>query len=264
MPALFRAGYGVAGGKVKGVNPTCSEASLALVLGILGVLCIAYGVSIMMIWSGTWFFGVWYALGVVLLVFAWVLHVGVWDAAPLVIRRIVQGFVCACAVVLLVTQACSLSGFNQHGEDDLDYIIVLGAQVRETGPSAVLLYRLDTAYEYLCENPETICIVSGGQGPNEPLPEAHVMAAYLQDWGISEERIIVEDESLNTNQNILNSMEAFEETTAHVGVVTNDFHVFRGVHIARKQGIDHACGIAAPSKIWYLPNNLLRESFGIT
>lgn len=54
----------------------------------------------------------------------------------------------------------------------LDYIIVLGAQVRKDGPSPVLKYRLDKAVEYLNENPDTVCIVSGGQGSNEPWSEA--------------------------------------------------------------------------------------------
>ena len=234
-----------------------------VVLGILGVICLAYGVTVMMIWSGTWFFGVWYVLGVLFLAFAWVLHSGAWDAAPLVLRRVVHVFAGVCVAVLVATQACALSGFSQHGEDNLDYIIVLGAQVRETGPSSVLRYRLDTACDYLRDNPETMCIVSGGQGFNEPVPEAHVMAAYLEEQGIDGVRIIVEDQALNTYQNIRNSMQFFDADTAHVGVVTNDFHVFRGVRIAHKQGVEHVCGVSAPSKKWYLPNNLLRETLGI-
>lgn len=251
------------GGKVKTSAKRSEVCVAAIVLGILGIVCLAYGVTVMMIWSGTWFFGVWYVLGVVFLAFAWALHAGAWDSLPLMVRRVIQGFVGVCAIVLIATQACALSGFSAHEEDDLDYIIVLGAQVRETEPSAVLRYRLDSAYDYLLENPETICIVSGGQGPNEPSPEAHVMASYLQRRGIPEERIIVEDQALNTNQNICYSMRFFDENSARVGIVTNDFHVFRGVRIARKQGIDHVCGIVAPSRVWYLPNNLLRESFGI-
>ena len=49
-----------------------------------------------------------------------------------------------------------------------------------------------------------------------------------------------------------------------VGIVTNNFHVFRSVAIARKQGLADVCGIAAPSTAFYLPNNLFREVFGIT
>ena len=48
-----------------------------------------------------------------------------------------------------------------------------------------------------------------------------------------------------------------------MGIVTNDFHVYRAVHIARKAGLAHACGIAGYSTPLYLPNNLLRESLGL-
>ena len=61
-----------------------------------------------------------------------------------------------------------ISQMHADGREGLDYIIVLGAQVRKDGPSPVLKYRLDKAVEYLNENPDTVCIVSGGQGSNEP------------------------------------------------------------------------------------------------
>lgn len=237
---------------------------MALVLCILGIVCVAYGASVMMLWSGTWFFAVWYAIGALFMLAAFAVHAGWWDAAPLAVRRSVQVVSALVVAVIVVTQACALSSFGAHGEDDLDYVVVLGAQVSNDRPSAVLRYRLDAAYDYLQENPDTSCIVSGGQGPNEPVPEAQVMASYLRQRGIEPERILIEDQSLNTCQNIRNSMQFFDAETARVGVVTNDFHVFRGVHIARKQGVEHVCGIAAKSTPWYLPNNLLRETLGIT
>ena len=140
---------------------------------------------------------------------------------------------------------------------------MLGAQVRVNGPSVVLRHRLDAAVEYLAENPETKCIVSGGQGVNEPVTEAEGMALYLIQHGIAEERILLEDQSGNTLQNMRFSMALIEEPEASVGIVTNDFHLYRAVRIARKQGLANACGIAAYSNRLYLPNNMLRECMGI-
>ena len=62
---------------------------------------------------------------------------------------------------------------------NLDYIIVLGAQVKESGPSVILRYRLDRTVSYLKENDNTLVIVSGGQGANEKATEASVMKEYL-------------------------------------------------------------------------------------
>jgi uncharacterized SAM-binding protein YcdF (DUF218 family) len=121
---------------------------------------------------------------------------------------------------------------------------------------------LDRAIQYLENNPETICIVSGGKGYNEPFAEAVVMADYLKEKGISEDRILLEAESTNTEENIINSMALMEKGTS-VGIVTNNFHVFRAVHIAKREGLERVCGIAADTTALYLPNNMLREFFAV-
>lgn len=237
---------------------------MVLILAIAGIACLIYGISIMMLWSGTGFFAVWLALGILLLGNAWAVHAGWWEAAPLVLRRTATGIACAAVAICVITQGLAISCFGSQGPDDLDYIVVLGAQVRDDGPSVVLQYRLDTAADYLKANPRTKCIVSGGKGSNEPEPEAQVMARYLIGQGIDPARITIEDKSTNTVENIQNSMAFIDHDTDQIGIVTNNFHVFRGTAIARKQGIAHAFGIAAPSHLGYLPNNLLRETFGIT
>lgn len=68
---------------------------------------------------------------------------------------------------------------EEKPEKGLDYLIVLGSQVKPDGPSRVLKYRLDRAEKYLKENPSTICIVSGGRGTNELQSEASAMKQYL-------------------------------------------------------------------------------------
>ena len=237
---------------------------MVAVLAVIGIACVVYGLSIMMVWSGTSFFAAWMALGVAFLGGAWALHAGWWEALPVLVRRCGICIACLALAICAVTQGLAISCFGAEGEDDLDAVIVLGAQVRADGPSRVLRYRLDTAREYLEGHPQTRCIVSGGKGTNEPEPEAEVMARYLEEHGIDPARITIERESLNTIGNIRNSMQFIDAAQDRIGIVTNDFHVFRGVAIARKQGIAHVCGLAAPSDPWYLPNNLFRETFGIS
>lgn len=236
---------------------------MVVVLAIAGIACLVYGISIMMLWSGTSFFAVWLALGTLLLGGAWAIHAGWWGAAPLALRRATIGIACAALAVCVVTQSLAISCFGASGEDDLDCIIVLGAQVRDDGPSAVLQYRLDAARDYLQRNPRTNCIVSGGKGTNESEPEAQVMARYLIDQGIDPARITIEDESLNTVSNIRNSMAFIDPENDRIGIVTNNFHVYRATAIARKQGIKYVSGLSSYSTPSYLPNNLLRETFGI-
>ena len=105
-------------------------------------------------------------------------------------------------------------------------------------------------------------IVTGGKGSNEPCTEAEAMAEWLADAGISPDRIILETRAVNTNQNIRYAEELMEEGSS-VGIVTNDFHMFRALCIARKQGLDQAEGISAGSTPSFIPNNVLRECLGI-
>ena len=108
-----------------------------------------------------------------------------------------------------------------------------------------------------------MCIVSGGKGANEPFSEAESMAEYLLKNGIEKSRIILEDKSTNTVENIRNSKALMDMSYRNVGIVTNNFHMFRAVQIAKAQGLKGVCGIAANSSVLYLPNNVLRECGGI-
>lgn len=229
----------------------------------LGTICIFYGLSIFMLRSGSRFFLVWFVMGAGFFALSAFARHGVWEKLPAPVRCIVLACVICVIAVVAAAEFLVLRGFRAKGEEGLDTIIVLGAQVWETGPSYSLKSRLDTAIEYLDDNPETVCIVSGGQGYNEPFSEARGMFEYLVSHGIDETRIVMEDRSANTVENILFSKELMKDPEAPVGIVTNQFHVFRAVAIAKKQGLIHAVGIAAPSHPYYLPNNMFREVFGI-
>ena len=236
---------------------------MSIVLLIAGIACVLYGVSVMAIWSGTWFFAFWYVLGALLLGAAWAVHAGVWGSLPAGFRHVAAVAAGVALVGFLVTQGLILKDFHDAGEDGLDYVIVLGAQVYEDRPSVVLANRLDAACEYLERNAGTRCIVSGGQGANEPATEASVMAAYLERRGIDPARIIAEDRSRTTVENIANCRGLVDPANDRVGIATSNFHLFRSLGIARKAGFAHACGISAPTAAFSLPNNMVRESLGI-
>ena len=232
------------------------------ILVLLGILSVFYGILVLQVGSGTLFWLIWEMLGVFFLIWAFLLHRDYFEAHPK-IRNTFRVLIISAVAVLVMFCGMISSEFTAKGNHNLDYIIVLGAQVREDGPSVVLRYRLDAAIEYLNENPNTICIVSGGQGFNEPFSEADGMADYLIENGIEKSRILLEDESTNTLENIRNSKALMESSYNGVGIVTNNFHVFRAVQLAKAQGLENVCGIAADSSKIYLPNNVLRECCGI-
>ncbi len=229
---------------------------------LLAVLFLGYGILIASVNSGTKFFLIWFVLAAFCIFLAITAWRHWWVLLPNILKGIILTVVILCGIIFLVVEGCVLSGFSKQENRDYDYLLVLGAQVKESGPSVVLQYRLDQAVVYLEEHPDTHCIVSGGQGVNEPVTEAEGMKAYLVQKGIAEEMILKEEQSLKTNQNIRNSMELIPEH-ASVGIVTNNFHMFRALKIAKKQGMTDFGGLAAGSKPFYLPHNMLREFFGI-
>lgn len=237
----------------------------AIIAAVLSALCILYCLAIFLfIGYGTRFFLIWGVIGVVLAGVSYLLYrKDILDIIPVAYKSFFLGMFSVCVLVFVITEALIIKDFAFKKAPEADYVIVLGAQWKTTGPSLVLKYRLDTAVSYLKEHPEARVIVSGGQGANEPISEAQGMAGYLADQGIEPDRIIEENASTNTNQNLLYSSFLLEKEKDSVVIVTNDFHVFRAVGIAKQQGYEHVDGLAAPSVKIMLPNNLLREFFGV-
>jgi len=122
--------------------------------------------------------------------------------------------------------------------EDVDYMIILGARLYGDIPSPALNERLKVAEEYLMDDTDLKVIVSGGQGPDECISEAEAMKKYLVDSGINEDRVILEDKSTSTFENIKNSLNIIKEIgdleEPRVLLVTNRFHIFRSKFLAHR------------------------------
>ena len=132
---------------------------------------------------------------------------------------------------------------------EYDAIIVLGAQVKPDGvPSLQLQWRIDAAAKAWKER-NALIVVCGAQGSNEPAPEAHVMREDLIRQGVSEELILMDDQSFNTRQNIANAVRLLEgREVQRVLIVTSDYHLPRAMAIAEDAGLS-ASGVGAPTKL---------------
>lgn len=165
--------------------------------------------------------------------------------------------------VFLFVEAQIIRVMFKNLQDSVPYIIVLGAQVRGRRITDSLKRRLDAALIYLEQNPETKVIVSGGQGKGEDISEAEAMAGYLQLHGIREERIIHEDTSTSTWENMKNSSRIIGDLDLRTAVVTNNFHLYRALQLGKKVGFQNLYGIAASSSPVFQINYLVREFFGV-
>lgn len=142
--------------------------------------------------------------------------------------------------------------------------VLLGCKVNGSSPSLMLSRRLKAAYTYLSENEDAVIIVSGGQGEEEEISEAECMKKYLIDKGISEQRIIEENQSTNTYENLNFSKKILEEKELgkHIVIITDSFHQFRASLIAGKLGLE-TDSINSHTPPYLIATYWVREWFGI-
>jgi len=188
---------------------------------------------------------------------------------PHPIRFILYVLFSICIITFVVIESVIIYYGHRKVEESPEIIIILGARLYGSAPSPSLEERLETGYGYLMKHENAIAVVSGGKGKGEDISEAAAMKDYLIKKGIKAERILAEDDSTNTFQNIIYSKRMIEENLRDVdlenekiGIITNDYHVFRGVMMARRFGL-HAVGIPAKTPPTTFIKGYVREYFGV-
>ncbi|MBR2845085.1 MAG: YdcF family protein [Solobacterium sp.] len=155
-------------------------------------------------------------------------------------------------------------------EPDKDFLIILGCGLNKNGkPTPLLQGRIDRALEFdqyqrKTTGKQLTFITSGGQGPDEIVSESSAMKQYLMEHGIPESRIIEEDRSVNTHQNMLFSKEKIMAVNPEgkIAFATTNYHVFRsGLHARRVKM--KALGMGAETKWYFWPNAAVREFVGL-
>lgn len=198
-------------------------------------------------------------------------------------------FAAAAAVIFCTVETMVFLGATTADFPGLDYVIVLGAKVHPDGISNSLRKRLNKAVEYSRENPDTVFVLSGGQGKDEPVPEARAMHDYLVNNGIPESRLVLETSSASTAENLAYSKVLIdklekekldsagggtvtlvpgpylevERRPVEIGVLTSSYHVFRARKIGEKWGIKNIRGISAGSDMLLFPHLCVRECAAI-
>ncbi len=153
---------------------------------------------------------------------------------------------------------------------DKDYLIILGCGIRKDGtPTPLLRGRVDLALRFAERQAKengrpSVFVLSGGQGPDECISEAACMKNYMVSLGIPEERMILEDQSTDTLENMRNSKKLIfdRDPNAKVGYFTTNYHVFRAGLKARRVKM-RAQGMGSRSRWYFWPNAAVREFVGL-
>lgn len=169
-------------------------------------------------------------------------------------------------LTFIIVQLLILSGAKHHvEEEDYDYILILGAGLRGEELSTILRLRLELAVDLSKEFPDSIIFVSGGQGPGEDITEAKAMTDYLVNHGVSRDRIMLEEMSTSTLENITFSKELinnYGERPLSGLLITNEFHMYRALKLADREGLNIE-GVACSTPLIIRLNYLIREYFTI-
>ena len=214
-----------------------------------------------------WFIGMVLTLGSNELI-QW-LHIPYPDTIWLLLIYVIAYFEC----MFLSTVACTFLSTKYTPAHDRDYIIILGCGIRKDGGLTPLLKgRVDSAVafekkQYEQTGKHAVFVPSGGQGSDEVISESEAMERYLLSIDIPHDRIVREDKSENTMQNMQFSKEAIEKhggeiADKKIAFATTNYHVFRGYILAHKNGFE-AKGISAKTKPYFYFNAFLREFIGL-
>ena len=169
--------------------------------------------------------------------------------------------------LIIASLYCNLRAAKHVPKYDKDFVIILGCRVRKDGSLTPLLKgRVDKAIEfannqYKNTKKKIIYVPSGGKGTDECIAEAKAIEKYLIEKGIEKDRIIVEDKSTSTEENMKFSKDKIFKVKKdpNITIATTNYHVFRSLVIANNHGLK--CEGIGSKTIWYYYTNALIREF---
>ena len=124
---------------------------------------------------------------------------------------------------------------------DIDCIVVLGAGVWGENPSPMLEDRLLEGIKLYENNVAPKIIMTGDHG-REEYDEVNVMKKFAMDKGVPSGDIFMDHAGFSTYESLYRAKEIFEADK--VVIVTQEYHLYRALHIANELGIE-AYGVAS-------------------
>lgn len=167
---------------------------------------------------------------------------------------------------LIIVSFLAIYGLADTVDYKEDAVIVLGAGIRGDKVTFPLKTRLDKAVEYHAENPEAVIVVTGGQGFQETVTEAYAMKKYLVQNGVEESKILMEEKATSTAENMRFSKAILDKYFGRkysVAVITNDFHVFRSVTVAKRNGFQEVSHMHSGLQWFNYMPCFIRESLAV-
>ena len=212
---------------------------------ILAVLCLLAAVFFLLpLGIGILHFGMVWPAALLLLCAAWLTWPDFFRRLlrPKWLRALAGCVIAVCMTAILATLGKMAMAAADRPADGQDCtVVVLGCQVSANGePTVMLRDRIDAAYDYLSAHPESRCVASGGQNDNEPISEAACIRNTLAARGIDPDRILLEDRSRSTEENLRFTAEIIRQQglNPRVAIASDNFHQLRASVWARRCGLE--------------------------
>lgn len=236
---------------------------ISIILFLLSIFCIIY-YGIILYYSGlrTSFVGFWPFAAMLTAFFAILIQSNFYLGLPSVFHMIFKamiGIILLCCLLILLKIATTSS----YTDDNADYLIVLGANVKGEFPSNSLKERIRTAYTYLHTHKTCTAILSGYKNQNAHISQGKCMQNELRHMGIPAYRLLVENNARTTLENFQFSKDYMTKLNPTVIVITSDFHLYRALKIAHKCGYTNIKGIGAKTPTPLILHCYIRELFAV-
>lgn len=139
-----------------------------------------------------------------------------------------------------------ISIYDAKNLSDVDCVLVLGAGLKDGGPSDMLKERLDKGIELYNENSNLVLLMSGDH-LRKNYDEVNVMKRYAVLNNVPSSKVFMDHAGISTYDSIKRAKEIFGAN--RIVIITQKYHLSRALYIADSLGIE-AYGIDATEKIY--------------
>ena len=171
---------------------------------------------------------------------------------------ILRILVTVCTLIIVFVCGKVIAGNLINTAEVAENAIVLGMALEDGKPTKDLIYRLDTAQQYLEDYPAATLIFTGGNPTETGLTEAGVMCELLTERGIHAERMILEDQAKSTRENFTDTA-MIVDPAEPVVLISSNYHMDRAVRMAEQAGFEKILRLPAPSDPLQYGSNVMWE-----